>query len=465
MKVCQRKWDRADTIGLLCVAIGLGANFLVLQKLVSPTGQMHTLVYKIAITIFDLLAVATGVFLFLRDRAKLPKDKRRALAFSLSLLISLVVLELFLRLYGDHFRPQPPHAGFLQANPHGTGSFRLMPNTEKELQLMGRSSMVRINSLGLHGPEIRREPDPQRPRIAFAGDSFTFGSFASDYTKTFVSVFQRKVKPAIEALNFGVFGYGVDDIRLYLSEEILSYRPDYLMVMVYAGNDFSDTYLGLNKRIINPDGTLGWNEAVLAEKIPPEWRHKQSAVSLPKNNRLGLGFVESFESFRVANLLMDLTFRWNQRFVEKSDFSRFCVHDDFQSATFWSRKDYPPIAREAVAAVLEELARIQTICDEHGIILAIAVLPCKEQVYADQPAGADYDIAYPQKFIADFAAERRIPYLDLQPILRRAYHEEGKSPFMNNDSHFNNTGHRLVGKALVRFFLEAVQPSRQMPLP
>lgn len=461
----SRKWDRADTVGLLCIAVGLGANFLVLQKLVSPTGQMHTLVYKIAITAFDLLAVATGVFLFRRDRAKLRKDKRRALAFSLSLAFSLVALELFLRLYDDYFRPQPPHAGFLQANPHGTGSFRLMPNTEKELLLMGRKSVVRINSLGLHGPEVRREPDPGRPRVAFAGDSFTFGSFASDYDKTFVSVFQRKVKPSIEALNFGVFGYGVDDIRLYLSEEILSFHPDYLVVMIYAGNDFSDTYLGLNKRIINPDGTLVWNEALLAEKIPPEWRHKESAAGPPKNNRLGLRLIEHLESLRVANLLMDLTFRWNQRFVEKSDFTRFRVHDDFQNATFWSRKDYPPIAREAVAAVLDELARIQAICDEHGIVLALAALPSKEQVYTEQPAGADYDIAYPQKYLADFAAEQRIPYLDLQPILRRAYHEEGQSSFMNNDSHFNNTGHRLVGKALVRFFLEAVQPSRQQPLP
>jgi hypothetical protein len=73
------------------------------------------------------------------------------------------------------------------------------------------------------------------------GDSFTFGEDVSD-DETYAHFLQQRL-PGVEVLNFGVHGYGHDQMLLYLQEEGLKYHPD-VVVLGFLYDDMDRNLLG-----------------------------------------------------------------------------------------------------------------------------------------------------------------------------------------------------------------------------
>lgn len=98
---------------------------------------------------------------------------------------------------------------------------------------------VTINKLGLRGPETSRDKPPGTIRIAFFGDSYTFGD-EIDLEDTFPYLVQEmldvKGNRLLEVLNFGVPGYDTVREYSYLKEDGLSFEPD-IVAVVYVYND------------------------------------------------------------------------------------------------------------------------------------------------------------------------------------------------------------------------------------
>ena len=85
------------------------------------------------------------------------------------------------------------------------------------------------NSRGLRGRREYAVPKPAGVyRIALFGDSFTFGEDVSD-DETFAEQLESLL-PGVEILNFGVHGYGHDQMLLYLREALPLYRPDVVLL-------------------------------------------------------------------------------------------------------------------------------------------------------------------------------------------------------------------------------------------
>ncbi len=85
------------------------------------------------------------------------------------------------------------------------------------------------NSRGLRGRREFAVPKPAGVyRIALFGDSFTFGEDVSD-EETFGEQ-MGKLLAGVEILNFGVHGYGHDQMLLYLREALPIYQPDVVLV-------------------------------------------------------------------------------------------------------------------------------------------------------------------------------------------------------------------------------------------
>ena len=91
-----------------------------------------------------------------------------------------------------------------------------------------------------------------------------------------------------------------------------------------------------------------------------------------------------------------------------------------------------------------------------SIRLIIAAIPFKEQVYSLDERGKNYDIHLPQRFVEEFAKKRGIPYFDLLDIARNHNRKTGEDIYMVNELHFNDAGHDLIGRALVRWFDDSV---------
>ena len=293
-------------------------------------------------------------------------------------------------------------------------------------------------------------------RVALLGDSFTFGESADDVEHSFAALFESKLGATYEVLNFGVVGYGIADIRLQLEEQVLGFAPDFVFLMTFSGNDFRDTYLGLDRYDVD-EGTLRWNEARLAERIPAGYRDTARKVEAAEN-----AFLSRLHLYRLLVRAMGPNNSF-ARSVEPSNAPArdFVGSDRFTSFCFWSRAPYPPVAERAVAMSMDELDRVHSLCEAHDATLLVAAILYEEQVTAEALAGIDrdghaFDVGLPQAHVQRWASERSVPYLDSLPALRRTTRTPQLLYAHGTDMHLNNAGHRVVGEAMADFFLDAV---------
>lgn len=102
--------------------------------------------------------------------------------------------------------------------------------------------VLNSNSRGLRGSrEYSYEKHAGTPRVLVFGDSFTFGEEVSD-DQTY-SHYLEQALPGVEVLNFGVHGYGHDQMLLYLREEGVKYHPD-VVVLGFLYDDMERNLLG-----------------------------------------------------------------------------------------------------------------------------------------------------------------------------------------------------------------------------
>ena len=85
------------------------------------------------------------------------------------------------------------------------------------------------NSFGIRGnKEYSMEPNRVVTRIAMVGDSFTLGEEVGE--KETFSYQLQEFWPQTEVINFGVGGYGIDQVLLQLESTVSQYRPDVVVV-------------------------------------------------------------------------------------------------------------------------------------------------------------------------------------------------------------------------------------------
>ncbi len=338
----------------------------------------------------------------------------------------------------------------MRANPHGTGSYRLAPGLDLAVQIKRRGFRIRTNSHGLHWREVEHAKPRGRRRVAFLGDSFTFGCWAPDVEHSFVGVFERLGNPArVEALNFGVGGYGVDDMELLLREEVFGFEPDWIIVALFVGNDFRDTWLGLDKYRLE-DGQAKLREELYAERVPEVFRRAEffQSPAAPDPSRLRRALT-TFATFRL--LLPALG--WDNPWID------FKVSREFTAFSFWSQAPPPPIVLRARERVLETLLRMDEVARSRGARLGVVTLPTREQVYCTRESGRDYDVQLPQAWVRVWAREAGVPFLDAWPALRRRA-LDGERLYLPDDIHFDGRGHAAAGELIREWFARELQPLR-----
>lgn len=143
--------------------------------------------------------------------------------------------------------------------------WRARPNL-RDRKVFG-NKILNTNSLGLRGAGEyvidessdgdKGDGSNERLRVLVLGDSFTFGDEVSD-DETFCHYLGRRL-PEAEIMNFGMHGYGHDQMLLLYRELARQYRPDVVVVaFVYA-----DIYRNLLRfrdyakpRFVLDDGSL-----------------------------------------------------------------------------------------------------------------------------------------------------------------------------------------------------------------
>ena len=285
-------------------------------------------------------------------------DSRRIVFVTLVLgligITCLGILEIGLRIY--HSYKSPDDLSLFVPKPNG--SFDLKPNMTVTTKVDKEEINIITNSHGMRWKEIPRKSDPKYPRIAFVGDSFTFGCWASRVEKSFVGVFDSVMSSkGYETLNFGVGGYGLDDIEMQLKDKVVGFQPKYIFLMFFNGNDFRDTFLGIHKYDFS-NGAANLDVNNIRVKIPEEYRKRVGRLSYILWNSAIYG--------QLSNAFARI------RAHKTGDFG---VSNDFLSYSFWSQRPYPEVAQEARDVSINTLKSISDICRQSGIRLIIVAIP------------------------------------------------------------------------------------------
>src|SRR5579859_701650 len=102
---------------------------------------------------------------------------------------------------------------------------------------------VRINRNGFRGPDYAKVKPLGVVRIAVIGDSYVEAMQVPE-DRTFTAVAGRELADCprlkgkrIEAMNFGVDGYGTAQELITLQRKVWAYSPDIVVLAIFLGND------------------------------------------------------------------------------------------------------------------------------------------------------------------------------------------------------------------------------------
>lgn len=171
---------------------------------------------------------------------------RKRIAFALVLLLApLLLLEGALRVMGwptGRIRTVKKLVNFDSGSFNaGVGMFR--PGAQSRVSWPPQLAYtVRINALGLRGPEVALEPPADKTRILALGDSMTFGYYV-EQDQTFPARLQAELVAgsweAVEVVNGGAGGWSIEDQARFVEERALKLKPD-VVTLNFCANDIAD---------------------------------------------------------------------------------------------------------------------------------------------------------------------------------------------------------------------------------
>jgi lysophospholipase L1-like esterase len=154
---------------------------------------------------------------------------RTAAGFAVAVAIFFATGELLARALGLVDRLNGYARQLFERGPYPALPYRLRPGVEVAFG----GVRVRVNALGLRGPEVSAEPAPRTERVLVLGDSVVFGQGVGE-DETLPAVLARRLTArwgrAVEALNAGAQGYDAVAEAAYLAGPGLALRPHGVVV-------------------------------------------------------------------------------------------------------------------------------------------------------------------------------------------------------------------------------------------
>ena len=363
------------------------------------------------------------------------------------LLLPLVLVELALRLFGPILPGNYETGRWAERHPV-FGHFHI-PNASAWLREPEFSVHLRFNRFGLRGPDVPLERSPGIPRVLMLGDSFIEAKQVAE-AQTVAARLQAAT--GAEWLNSGTFDWGPVQQYLYLQHEGVQFRPDLVVQFVYLGNDVADNVprsRGAIRRLGYPAAAIDEDTGEL-ELLP--WTSSPPTT----DDRISEIFGGTFATYRAYETGVRDKVRYQN--VNPYPMERHLL-DLF-------REKEPAALGYAWKVVDALLGSIQQEAARGGAPTLLVIVPTKWQVHADDwrgflkhhDRGVDdgWDLSKPNRRLAELAAARGIPVLDLQPALRAAA-DEGKRLYYAVDMHWTAEGHAVAARELERYLAETGQ--------
>jgi|SRR5215469_348846 len=293
---------------------------------------------------------------------------------------------------------------------------------------------IRINSLGLRGPEISIPKEPHTVRIVGVGDSITFG-YGIAQENTFLSLLQTKLNQSsdqgqrYEVVNAGVEGTGLDYYFHFLKTEAPKLQPDIVLVNLCL-NDIA-VYSETGGKSERPVGKS-------SDRLV-----RRTSEFLLKHSQLYIALYMRLKSLLYGLGLLDI--------------------NKIQGYNFLPLEPSSPRQEKAWESSLQLLSKIDELARRDHYRLVIVVFPMEMQLSADAlrlyreqfhvRISAEAQSGVPQKRLHEFGDERGIPVVDLLPAFRTA--DSGKLYLRNkvislDPIHPSQLGNRIAADEIYR---------------
>ena len=115
-------------------------------------------------------------------------------------------------------------------------------------EVEGPPRLVTTNSRGFHDHERAPQPAPGSRRIILLGDSFLEAyqvGIEANFSQRLARDLTRRGAGEIEAVNWGVHGYGLGSHYLAVRERAAGWNPDCVVLVLFLGNDLQDNFAPL----------------------------------------------------------------------------------------------------------------------------------------------------------------------------------------------------------------------------
>lgn len=319
------------------------------------------------------------------------------------------------------------------ANERGPGLYEQLPQglrLRRCLQqdhydvISNRNVLVETNELGNRSPPIGPK-DAGEFRILVLGDSITLGAYC-EYDETYPHFIEKAL--GYRTINAGVAGISLNCSFKILQETGLLTQPDIVIVGMYL-NDVSPSHL------YTPlNNFLG--RSALLEKLYKTQRYKQMEEETASRYRelTGNDLPEPYPGGA-----------W------KTDPAAFEYE---KSISDWGVA-WQPQTWEQLRKDMEQFVEVR---DRYGFALVFVLFPCTLQVQAD------FLDDTPQRFWERITQELGIPHLDLLPLLRSRFQQDGIS-LAYDHCHLTPAGNKFVGSTIAEFLKREVLPGIQSAPP
>ncbi len=389
----------------------------------------------------------------------------------LGVLVGLLLAEGWVRVFFPHPSYGAPQ-GLYRLNENR--DYDLTPNFKGIFRSSEFYSHISTNSHGLRDREYESK-NKDAFRIMVIGDSFAFGhgceledSFTKVLEANLNNAGNKKLK-AVDVLNAGVGGYGIDHYYRHLKEKFDIYKPDLVVLSFFVGNDLGQR-IGLR--------TVWDGYLIDKDSIPLNDQVKASIASLPsiflkvkaylaqhshlfnflvarvKNSERIKGF---FNKTGLAAGEKTLEMKRLALQEKKREYILKKERNKIIPLYFQKYLKVPTLRfEEDWAFSIRYLHKIKVFLKDQDADLLVAFLPDRMQVHKeywdkvlwqhnfDQNA---FDLENINNRLSDFCATNSLSCVDMLPEFKKA-DQKGVRLYFKYDPHWNINGHRQAADIL-----------------
>ena len=315
-----------------------------------------------------------------------------------------------------------------------------------------------LNNRGMRGRrDYRYEKDASIYRIAIMGDSIVFGvGVELEDTMPFLLEDELNNRSAkkYEILNFGINSYSPVLEYIYLTKEVVRYRPDFVILLLDEC-DIQDDYL-YEPHIVHDDK----GEIEGCDPLRVNNRPDLLTTLMWKSRLLSAMNTKLFDSFRKMKAIGFWNYLVNKYKGKRNKdeiLSNYKIDNIYFDRFLFVRdgKDRDVVMRHW-RRTARYLLMIKQFCDERGIKFMLVTYPYGHQVGANQwPIGRRYwafesnkvyDCRKPLSIVEEFAKSDNIDYLNLCDAFRK---NDAEQLFFARDGHWTKVGHEVASDAIL----------------